>query len=154
MAGAALAGCWVPLAHAARVLPLGVLLGVAVPLAAQVNSVCLALPALVLVGALGGALVVPLNALLQHRRHLLLSAGRGVAVQNFNENASVLLMLAVYAALLALGLPVRSLMVGLGLFVGLFMALLMAARWWRRLQRFQRLQSSQRLLPPARTGTR
>ena len=131
VAGATLAGRWVALAHAARVLPLGVLLGVAVPLAAQAHSVWLAVPALVLVGALGGALVVPLNALLQHRGHLLLSAGRSIAVQNFNENASVLVMLAVYAALLALGLPVRTLMAGLGLFVGLFMAVLMAALWWR-----------------------
>jgi hypothetical protein len=116
------------LAQAARVLPLGILMGLAVPLAAQAGQWWLALPALVLVGALGGALVVPLNALLQHRGHVLLSAGRSIAVQNFNENASVLVMLAVYAALLALGLPVRSLMTGLGLLVGACMASL----WWRR----------------------
>ena len=127
VAGAAAAGRWVPLAQAARVLPLGVLMGAAVPVAAQAGQWWLALPALVLVGALGGALVVPLNALLQHRGHLLLSAGRSIAVQNFNENASVLVMLAVYAALLALGLPVRTLMAGLGLLVGVCMALL----WWR-----------------------
>lgn len=129
VAGAAAAGRWVPLAQAARVLPAGVLMGLAVPLAAQAGQWWLALPALVLVGALGGALVVPLNALLQHRGHVLLSAGRSIAVQNFNENASVLAMLAVYAALLALGLPVRTLMAGLGLLVGVCVALL----WWRHL---------------------
>lgn len=116
--GAAAAGRWVPLTRAASVLPLGVLMGVAVPAAAQAGQWWLALPALVLVGALGGALVVPLNALLQHRGHLLLSAGRSIAVQNFNENASVLVMLGVYAALLALGLDIRSLMTGLGVLVG------------------------------------
>jgi LPLT family lysophospholipid transporter-like MFS transporter len=124
--GAALAGRWVPLHRAAKVLPLGIGMGVLVPLAAQAQTWWMALPALVLVGALGGALVVPLNALLQHRGHQLLTAGRSIAVQNFNENASVLVMLAVYAALLSLGLPVRTLMVGLGLVVGLFMATL----WW------------------------
>lgn len=124
VAGAVGAGRWVSLAQAHRVLPLGVLMGVAVPVAAQVGVWWLAVPALLLVGALGGALVVPLNALLQHRGHLLLSAGRSVAVQNFNENASVLLMLGVYAGLLVLQLPVRTLMSGLGLLVGLCMALL------------------------------
>ena len=125
--GAALAGRWVPLHQAARVLPLGIAMGALVPLAAQATQWWMALPALVLVGALGGALVVPLNALLQHRGHQLLTAGRSIAVQNFNENASVLVMLAVYAALLGLGLPVSTLMAGLGAVVGLFMATL----WWR-----------------------
>ena len=47
---------------------------------------------------MGGLLVVPLNALLQHRGCQLLSAGRSIAVQGFNENVSVLAMLAAYAA--------------------------------------------------------
>ncbi len=130
VAGAMAAGRWVPLSRAERVLPLGVLMGVAVPLAAQAGQWWMALPALLLVGALGGALVVPLNALLQYRGHVLLSAGRSIAVQNFNENASVLVMLAVYAALLAAGLPVSTLMSGLGVLVGLCMA----ALWWRQLR--------------------
>ena len=126
VSGATLAGRWVTLHQAAKVLPLGILMGALVPLAAQASHWWMALPALVLVGALGGALVVPLNALLQHRGHQLLTAGRSIAVQNFNENASVLVMLAVYAALLSLGLPVSTLMSGLGVVVGLFMATL----WW------------------------
>jgi LPLT family lysophospholipid transporter-like MFS transporter len=126
--GAALAGRWVRMDRAARVLPLGVLMGAAVPLAAQATEWWLAVPAMVLVGALGGALVVPLNALLQHRGHVLLTAGRSIAVQNFNENASVLVMLAVYAALLAVDMQVQTLMAGLGLIVGVFMAVL----WWRQ----------------------
>ena len=125
--GAAWVGRWVSLHQAARVLPLGIAMGALVPLAAQATQWWVALPALVLVGALGGALVVPLNALLQHRGYQLLTAGRSIAVQNFNENASVLVMLAVYAALLGVGLPVRTLMVGLGALVGL----VMAALWWR-----------------------
>jgi len=143
VAGAAVAGRCVPLAQAARVLPLGVLMGVAVPLAAQAGHWLVALPALVMVGALGGALVVPMNALLQHRGHVLLTAGRSIAVQNFNENASVLVMLAVYAALLALDVPVRSLMALLGLMVGLCVA----AAMWR--QRRQRIRAAPVARPPA-----
>jgi MFS family permease len=128
VAGATLAARWVPLAQAARVLPLGVAMGVVVPLVAWVPSWPLALPLLALVGALGGALVVPLNALLQHRGHALLTAGRSIAVQNFNENLSVLVMLAVYAGLLALGVDIRVVMAGLGALVASAVAWLA----WRR----------------------
>jgi MFS family permease len=125
--GAGLAARFVSLARAPRVLPLGVLMGLAVPLAAHLSTAWLAVLAMALVGALGGALVVPLNALLQHRGHVLLTAGRSIAVQNFNENASVLVMLGSYAALLAWGLDVRTVMVGLGAAV----AICVAGLWWR-----------------------
>ena len=82
---------------------------------------------LLAVGALGGALVVPLNALLQHRGHEVLSAGESIAVQNFNENLSVLAMLGVYAALLWLQVDERWLMAGLGLLV----PVCMTALQWR-----------------------
>jgi MFS family permease len=130
--GAGLAARHVSLDGALRVLPLGLLMGLSVPLAAQLSTWWLALPAMAFVGALGGALVVPLNALLQHRGHVLLTAGRSIAVQNFNESASVLVMLGVYAALLAWGVDVRTVMAGLGLLVGTSVS----ALWWhsRRLR--------------------
>lgn len=117
VAGAFAAGRWVPLARARRVLPCGIALGLLVPVVAQVDSVAVALPLLVAVGALGGALVVPMNALLQHRGATLLSPGQSIAVQNFAENASVLAMLAAYAGLLAAEVPLQALMTGLGLAV-------------------------------------
>jgi hypothetical protein len=73
-------------------------------------------------------MVVPLNALLQHRGHQLLTAGRSIAVQNFNENFSVLVMLGGFAGLLALGVDVRRIMAALGLLV----AALVAGLWWRQ----------------------
>jgi MFS transporter, LPLT family, lysophospholipid transporter len=126
--GAALAARHVALAQARRMLPLGVAMGLFVPLVAWVQSWQLALPLLALVGALGGALVVPLNALLQHRGHQLLTAGRSIAVQNFNENLSMLLMLALYAALLALDVDIRAVMAALGLLV----AAVSGALCWRQ----------------------
>ena len=72
---------------------------------------------LMLAGAFGGILVVPLNALLQHRGYALFSAGRSVAIQGFNENASILGMLGCYAALVALDVSIVPLMWGFGLCV-------------------------------------
>jgi MFS family permease len=122
--GAALAARFVALSNAARMLPLGVAMGLFVPLVAWVDSWQLAVPILALVGACGGALVVPLNALLQHRGHQLLTAGRSIAVQNFNENLSMLVMLGSYASLLSLDLDTHWLMAGLGFFVAAVVGLL------------------------------
>lgn len=72
-----------------------------------------------------GLLVVPMNALLQYRGHRLLSPGRSIAVQGFNENLSVLVMLGLYTLLLWLGLPIVPLMVGFGLLLAAGMAGLM-----------------------------
>ncbi len=131
--GAMVAARVVALSQAAGVLPLGVLMGLFVPVVAWVEDWRLAVPLLALVGALGGALVVPLNALLQHRGHTLLTAGRSIAVQNFNENLSMLVMLAVYAALLALNVDIRIVMAALGVLVALFTATLALRERWRRL---------------------
>jgi MFS family permease len=127
VAGAAAAGRRVPLARATRVLPLGVAMGLVVPLVLWIATWQLAVPLLLVVGALGGAMVVPLNALLQHRGHVLLTAGRSIAVQNFNENLSMLVMLGVFAALLACRIHVTTVMGGLGAVVAVLTALL-----WRR----------------------
>ncbi|MEY2686544.1 MAG: hypothetical protein RL375_742, partial [Pseudomonadota bacterium] len=128
--GASLAGRWVSLARAKHMLWAGVLLGLLMPAIAATSWLPLALPLLVLVGIVGGLLVVPLNALLQHRGFALLSAGRSIAVQGFNENASILVMLAVYAALLALDLPIVTVMGGFGLMIA--GAILMLIRRERR----------------------
>jgi MFS family permease len=125
--GAWAAGRFVPLSSARRMLPLGIALGLAMPVIASVESVGLAVPLLALVGALGGLMVVPLNALLQHRGCTVLTAGRSIAVQGFNENASVLAMLGVYGALLALDVPIVPLLWGFGLLI----AATMAGLTWR-----------------------
>jgi hypothetical protein len=105
ISGALLASRWVALHHARRVLPLGVVLGLLLPFMLVVKTVFSAALLMVAVGAFAGLFVVPMNALLQHRGVQLLTAGRSVAVQGFNENAGILAMLAVYALVTALGLP-------------------------------------------------
>ena len=117
IAGAAAAGRWLALHQARHGLWAGVVLGLLMPVVAQVHSVWAAAVVLALVGAVGGAMVVPLNALLQHRGAALLSAGRSIAVQGFNENLSVLAMLAGYALCEAMAVPIGLTLSGLGLLV-------------------------------------
>jgi MFS transporter, LPLT family, lysophospholipid transporter len=126
------------------VLPVGIMMGVAVMIMAFYTRnlfpphwglhighmrvpgyLLLAYLFLMVVGALSGFFVVPMNALLQHRGHVLLSAGHSIAVQNFNENLSVLVMLCLYAVLVWLDVPVAIVIVLFGTFVCLMMWLVM-----------------------------
>jgi MFS family permease len=124
IAGAAAAGRWLALHQARHGLWAGVVLGLLMPVVAQVSDVAVAAGVLAIVGAVGGAMVVPLNALLQHRGAVLLSAGRSIAVQGFNENLSVLGMLAAYAACEATGVPIEVTLSALGVLVAAAIALL------------------------------
>ena len=78
---------------------------------------------LITIGWMSGYFVVPMNALLQHRGHVLLSAGHSIAIQNFNENLSVLFMLGIYALLISLNRPVQVVILLFGCFVIVTMAL-------------------------------
>jgi len=64
-----------------------------------------------------GFFVVPMNALLQHRGHILMGAGHSIAVQNFNENLSILVMTGLYAVLIMSGLSIHTVIVLFGFFV-------------------------------------
>ena len=121
--GAVVAARWVPLRGALRVLPVGVGMGVLVPTITLVSSVEAAYPMLVAVGALAGFFVVPMNALLQHRGHVLMSAGHSIAVQNFNENLNVLAMLGLYSLLIGTRMHINVIIVLFGSFVAVTMLL-------------------------------
>jgi MFS family permease len=123
--GAVVAARYVPLKGSLRVLPVGIAMGVIVPVMTLVTSEPAAYPLLVLVGSLAGFFVVPMNALLQHRGHVLMSAGHSIAVQNFNENLNILLMLGLYALLIRLGLHINWIIVLFGLFVAVTMLLVL-----------------------------
>ncbi len=132
--GAMLAARFVPLGRALSVLPVGVAMGLLVPCMTLVSTEAVAYPVLVLIGSLAGFFVVPMNALLQHRGYVLMSAGHSIAVQNFNENLNILLMLGLYALLLRFNLHIYAVIVIFGLFVAVMMALVI-----RRHQANQRL---------------
>ena len=119
--GAVLAGRLVPLKKSLQVLPVGVAMGFAVMSLIFVTWMPLVYFLLILVGALAGFFVVPMNALLQHRGHVLLSAGHSIAVQNFNENLNILLMLALYALMIRANFGINTIIVMFGVFVCLTM---------------------------------
>ena len=121
--GAVLAGRLVPLKKSLQVLPVGVAMGFAVMSLIFVTWMPLVYFLLILVGALAGFFVVPMNALLQHRGHVLLSAGHSIAVQNFNENLNILLMLALYALMIRADFGINTIIVLFGTFVSLTMLL-------------------------------
>jgi hypothetical protein len=105
-------------------------MGLIVILMDSVRNVWIAVPLIIMIGALAGFFVVPMNALLQHRGHHLVGAGRSIAVQNFNENSSILVMIALYSLLLALGLSIYWVIALFGLFVAGTM--FFVQRWHRR----------------------
>ena len=141
VAGGAVYAAWrIPLKKSLNVLPYGIAMGLVVCVMAVYNSNLLPdtsiftigklqitlnlLPAyflLILVGWLAGYFVVPMNALLQHRGHVLMSAGHSIAVQNLNENISVLMMLLIYSLLIWLDIPIQFVIIGFGLIVSMIM---------------------------------
>jgi predicted MFS family arabinose efflux permease len=123
--GAVLAGRLVPLKRSLSVLPVGVAMGLTVMSLIFVTWLPLVYFLLILVGALAGFFVVPMNALLQHRGHVLLSAGHSIAVQNFNENLNILLMLALYALMIRANFGIEAIIVIFGVFVCLTMLMVM-----------------------------
>jgi MFS family permease len=125
--GAVAAARFVSLKNAVKVLPLGVLMGIAVIVMIFVQRLETSVLLMTVIGALAGFFVVPMNAVLQHRGHVLMGAGHSIAVQNFNENIGVLVMLSFYALLVFFGLSTNEVIVLFGLFVAGTMALVM----WR-----------------------
>jgi MFS transporter, LPLT family, lysophospholipid transporter len=138
--GAAAAAAWIPLRSSLHVLPVGILTGLVAiamafysknlfppgmgikigPLTAPIY-ILLAYPLMILLGALSGFFIVPMNAVLQHRGATLLSASHAIAVQNFNQNLAVLLMLGAYALMLTAKLPVQWIIVVFGTFITFMM---------------------------------
>ena len=134
--GAVVASLRVSLDRAVNVIPLGIGMGLVIIVMNFVGNVAIAIPLLVAMGAMAGYFVVPMNALLQHRGHNLMGAGRSIAVQNFNENTSILVMIASYSALLGAGLSIYTVIVIFGLFVAGTMTLVLL--WYQRNRRTHR----------------
>jgi LPLT family lysophospholipid transporter-like MFS transporter len=122
--GAVLAARYVKIEHAVNVLPIGISMGVVVLLMPLVHSPLIAVLLLISIGAMGGFFVVPMNALLQHRGHLLMGAGSSIAVQNFNENLSIFAMLALYAAMEKLNFGMNTIIIVFGVLLSGIMAAL------------------------------
>ena len=128
--GAVVASMRMQLHQATVVMPLGIGMGVLVMGMNFIDNVWVAAPFLILLGALGGFLVVPMNALLQHRGHNLMGAGRSIAVQNFNEQACILLLGGLYTFSTGMGLSAFGAITAFGFVVASCMWLI--KRWHER----------------------
>jgi MFS transporter, LPLT family, lysophospholipid transporter len=128
--GAIVASFRVKLDQATNVMPLGIAMGFLVILLNFISNVWLAAPFLIILGAIGGYLVVPMNALLQHRGHNLMGAGRSIAVQNFNEQACILGLGAFYSLSTGMGLSAFAAITAFGVVVTSFMWII--HRWHKR----------------------
>ena len=128
--GAVLASTLMRLDRATGVLPMGVAVGLLMIGLVFITNIWAAAPFLVVLGTLCGFLIVPMNALLQHRGHNLMGAGRSIAVQNFNEQACILGLGAMYAGMTKFGLSAFSAITVFGLLVAGTMELI--RRWHAR----------------------
>jgi MFS family permease len=121
--GAALAARHVTLRASPNVLPIGIAMGVIVLAMILVTKISVAVVLMVVIGGCAGFFVVPMNALLQHRGHMLMGAGHSIAVQNFNENIGILVMVGLYALMLRTGIHIDGAIILFGLFVSGIMGL-------------------------------
>ncbi len=145
--GAVLAARFVSLRKSVSVLPIGVAMGLIVIAMIFVTNLPVAIVLMVAIGACAGFFVVPMNALLQHRGHVLMGAGHSIAVQNFNENIGILVMVGMYLFMVRGGMSVNRAIVMFGLFVAATMLLVL----WRHLHN-QSKGDSMRLIPEEGDG--
>jgi len=148
--GAVIASLRMRLDQATSVMPMGIGMGLLVILMNFIDNVWVAAPFLVLLGGLGGFLVVPMNALLQHRGHNLMGAGRSIAVQNFNEQACILALGAGYTLSTAMGLSAFGAITTFGVVVAGFMYLIQR---WHKSNCIKHKEQVDHLLSIARSDT-
>jgi MFS family permease len=123
--GAIVAARWITLRGSVNVLPIGIAMGLVVLTMIAVRTLPVAASLMILIGACAGFFVVPMNALLQHRGHVLMGAGHSIAVQNFNENIGILVMVGLYALMIQSGVSVYVAIVMFGVFVAGAMTLVL-----------------------------
>ena len=126
--GAVIAAKLISLRNSVNVLPIGVAMGLVVITMIFVTKLPVAVVLMILIGACAGFFVVPMNALLQHRGHVLMGAGHSIAVQNFNENIGILVMVGLYALMIREGSVNRAIVL-----FGLFMSFAMLLVLWRHI---------------------
>ena len=119
--GSVIAARYISLKDSVKVLPAGILMGGFVMTMTVIHDWQIAALIFLFIGALCGFFIVPLNALLQHRGHILIGAGHSIAVQNFNENIGILLLSGTYTWMVREEFSINTIIILLGLFVSVTM---------------------------------
>ncbi|HEX8978445.1 MAG TPA: lysophospholipid transporter LplT [Parasulfuritortus sp.] len=141
--GAVLAGKLIPIDKSVKVITVGIAMGFASLLMIPIHSLVPASVLMISVGAMAGFFVVPMNALLQHRGHILMGAGHSIAVQNFNENLGILIMLALYTLMVRADLPIWAVIV---MFASFIIASMYLVRRWHLFNMREHKTELERLL--------
>jgi MFS transporter, LPLT family, lysophospholipid transporter len=115
--GSIIAAKFITLENSVKVLPAGIIMGILVVSMIWIHDWRVAALLLFSSGVLSGLFLVPLNALLQHRGHLLIGAGHSIAVQNFNENLGILLLSGAYTLMVKSDIQINHIVITFGLFV-------------------------------------
>ncbi|MDG1821544.1 MAG: lysophospholipid transporter LplT, partial [Methylophilaceae bacterium] len=115
---------FISLEKSIKVLPAGIMMGLLVIAMVFATHWLIAGFLLFVIGTLSGFFVVPLNALLQHRGHLLIGAGHSIAVQNFNEHIGILIMLGCYLLMVKNNVPINAITAIFGLFIIISMSII------------------------------
>jgi MFS transporter, LPLT family, lysophospholipid transporter len=123
-AGSVIASRYVQLENAVKVLPAGIYMGILVISMVLISNPIVAAVLLFTIGVLSGYFLVPLNSLLQHRGHHLLGAGHSIAVQNFNENIGILLLLGAYTWMVGAQFEINTIVAIFGVFIIFSMSLI------------------------------
>jgi MFS transporter, LPLT family, lysophospholipid transporter len=123
-AGSVIASRYVQLENAVKVLPAGIYMGILVISMVVISNPIVAAVLLFIIGVLSGYFLVPLNSLLQHRGHHLLGAGHSIAVQNFNENIGILLLLGAYTWMVGAQFEINTIVAIFGVFIIFSMSLI------------------------------
>ena len=121
--GAIIAAFFIKMKDSTKILPIGIFMGFVVCSIFFVTTWETVAIILTIVGVLSGLLIVPLNALLQYRGHLLVGAGHSIAVQNFSENLGILLLSGAYTFMVKGNIPINGIMFIFGFFVLLSMTI-------------------------------
>ena len=124
--GAVVAARYITLRGSVNVLPIGIAMGFVVMTMIFITKLPVVIALMIVIGGCAGFFVVPMNALLQHRGHVLMGAGHSIAVQNFNENIGIMVMLGLYALMIQSGMSINVAIVLFGVFVAGTMALVLA----------------------------
>jgi MFS family permease len=124
IAGAFLASKLIRIEDARKLLRLGLLMGLLIAGLDFSNSWISTIFLMVAVGILTGLFLVPMNALLQHRGKVMLSTGESIAVQNFCENTSIVLLTSLYSACIGFNVSNSTLLILFGIFISGLMALI------------------------------
>lgn len=101
--GAALASKLINTSTIKRSIPAGIVMGIVVAFFMLQKNIYLTYVILLLIGALGSLFFIPLNAYIQNFGQDHTGSGNAVAVQDFGENITMLIMLGLYIGSDAIG---------------------------------------------------